>query len=408
MKYENWSVFWGVCIPIVLGLAVLSCPGEAQVDARSSAKPAESPPSVTSVADIEALPVETTSIRCVSTPTTTFGDAHARFLTRFENLRRLEIKSRGITLAGMKYISRLENLEFFELSSCRNLDESGYAELARLKNLRVLILYEGNLNESECKHIGRMNSLHELRLISFHLSFNSSHNSCFSTSSGDYPGNILSPLAKLLKLERLSFSNTPCSCSDLDHLAKLPNLIFIELTLPKDGIGLLAQFKELQSLYMSRQQMTDVEFLQISNLESLRELKLNGFRGLTDAGLYELAKLNHLERLDLKTFSKDLDDGDLAQIGKLKNLKWLELEKCGYITDAGMKHISSLKSLEHLSLGLLERISKAGLRHLSELRNMKELTLACRNFDIDLSFLKPLSMLIRLEKLDISRLPGNC
>ncbi len=93
-------------------------------------------------------------------------------------------------------------------------------------------------------------------------------------------------------------------------------------------------------------------------------------------------------------------DKQLAQKVKgLTTLKWLDLNRCYRITDAGLAHLKGLTKLEKLYLIGCTRITDAGLVHLKGLTTLKVLDLSRTNITDDgLAHLKGLT---NLEKLDL-------
>jgi hypothetical protein len=91
---------------------------------------------------------------------------------------------------------------------------------------------------------------------------------------------------------------------------------------------------------------------------------------ITREGLVHVAALQELERLAIYKCYK-LEDGDFAQIAKLKKLRSLSVSAT-HISDAGMKEICTLPELEYLNIGDTD-ITDAGLAELKKLTKLKVL-----------------------------------
>jgi Leucine-rich repeat (LRR) protein len=115
-------------------------------------------------------------------------------------------------------------------------------------------------------------------------------------------------------------------------------------------------------------QMTDALLKQLSRLEHITSLDLNGSHQLTDAGVRFLANMPRLERLDLS--GTGITDRGLEILPRLKRLKSLQLSWTG-ITDAGAAYLGGNEHLERIDLigtqtgdaAIKALIGKPHLRH---------------------------------------------
>ena len=82
----------------------------------------------------------------------------------------------------------------------------------------------------------------------------------------------------------------------------------------------------------------------------VKDLHLDGSQ-ITDEGLKDVAKLKHLERLDLS--DTKITDSGLKEVAKLQKLKSLRLNDTE-ISDEGLKEVSKLKKLEKLDLNFTQ------------------------------------------------------
>ena len=99
-----------------------------------------------------------------------------------------------------------------------------------------------------------------------------------------------------------------------------------------------------ESLGKPRGELTERDAAVIS------DLYLDGSQ-ITDEGLKDVAKLQHLERLDLS--DTKITDAGLKEVAKLQKLKSLRLNDTE-ISDEGLKEVAKLKKLEKLDLNFTQ------------------------------------------------------
>jgi hypothetical protein len=120
--------------------------------------------------------------------------------------------------------------------------------------------------------------------------------------------------------------------------------------------------------------------------------------GDADANL--IAALPKLEYLDMGFC--DLTDEALRELGRIRTLRMLKVDRNNDLSDDGLRHLAQCKSLESLNLNGIDGIRGPGLEHLSSLNSLKELDLQYVPLDCD--WLKGLAVL-PLEKLMLSKTP---
>jgi hypothetical protein len=120
--------------------------------------------------------------------------------------------------------------------------------------------------------------------------------------------------------------------------------------------------------------------------------------GDADANL--IAALPKLEYLDMGFC--DLTDEALRELGRIRTLRILRVDRNNDLSDDGLRHLAQCKSLESLNLNGIDGIRGPGLEHLSSLNSLKELDLQYVPLDCD--WLKGLAVL-PLEKLMLSKTP---
>lgn len=125
------------------------------------------------------------------------------------------------------------------------------------------------------------------------------------------------------------------------------------------------------SVNLSDTQATDEELAAIRVLPYVRTVNCSNASRITGSSLYLLANLKNLETLFL--VGTDLEDSGLAGVQNLTSLKTLNLDGTK-ITDAGMPALANLKNLQTLVLGDTA-ITDRGLVQLRDLRKLSTLIL---------------------------------
>ncbi len=130
---------------------------------------------------------------------------------------------------------------------------------------------------------------------------------------------------------------------------------------------------------ISKAYLTDLDVDTFLKLINLKELTLIGCEKITDKGIEQIAKLPHLELLDLTSqnwgdgmmHGPRITDAGLEPLTHMKTLKHLYL--CGSnISDVGLKTIGTMTELETLDLSET-KITDEGLQNLESLVNLKTL-----------------------------------
>jgi hypothetical protein len=153
------------------------------------------------------------------------------------------------------------------------------------------------------------------------------------------------------------------------------------VTLPMStdaGLEILAEFSDLQELWLKNQIFTIPELEAIARLENLRCLSLVDCQLPPDA-LKILMPLQKLERLQL--YSCGIDDDDVAQLNVFPRLTDLSL---GFneVTDDGLAALTSLPDLQVLNLART-KVTNNGLQSLSGLTELASLCLCYTAVDAE-------------------------
>lgn len=167
----------------------------------------------------------------------------------------------------------------------------------------------------------------------------------------------------------IDFSEQPqLSDTDLELFENATDLRFLSLQrtqITDQSMAHIAKMKNLESLYLPRG-VTDAGLAQLAPLTQLRELKLTG-KAITDEGLAHLMQFRHLESLDLHGTS--VSDAGLNALAKLP-LRILSLSAA--ITDQGMQGVGRMGKLRQLDLSRTQ-VTNAGLLPLQKLSDLHTL-----------------------------------
>ena len=164
----------------------------------------------------------------------------------------------------------------------------------------------------------------------------------------------LEALAAKSHLKRLDVHDSSVSNDDLEHLAGLREVEWLDLS-------------STRATTAQKPRITDAGLKHLTQWTRLRTLNLHG-NPITDAGLAHLQLLPRLERLQLGG-TRVTGEG----LRRLSHLKWLRLDAAP-ITDDGLRYVASLTNLGQLYLDGTS-VSDAGLKHLHGLTRLRVLNL---------------------------------
>ncbi len=111
----------------------------------------------------------------------------------------------------------------------------------------------------------------------------------------------------------------------------------------------------------------------VAQLSTIKALRLFNIANMTNASLAEIAKMNNLTELFIR--SGNITDGGVVNLESLSNLKSLSLDRCTKLTDRCLDSIEKLKGLERLSLTETS-VSKAGVLRVAKMKNLRALSVA--------------------------------
>lgn len=255
-------------------------------------------------------------------------------------------------LSHLKY----QPLKMIDLSACKNINGSGLRFLQQIPSLRVCQLQSSSLQESELKNLNP-------NLWEVNLSF------CPITDAG------VEELTRLKHLKILSLSSTKISANAINSIAKLPELIYVDISNCSSMPLSAAIDLQTRLAHTAVKTSTSLPTAEHFNKQNLKNL------------------IRHSPKISLAGIGVG---GDFNELSQLHQLTFLSLPMSG-MTDSGMK---SLKALPLRYLDIDECSVHA--RGLKEVQNIP--TLVCMKAvgigidNEDLKYLNP-----NLVKLDLKR-----
>jgi len=244
------------------------------------------------------------------------------------------VPSKFLCDQGLGAIAQMTSLKKLRLRSCSKCTDAGIAHLAALKNLEILNLQ----NASKMTDIGALS------------------------------------ISQLKKLHTLNLQMAPISNAGLAHLAQLPGLTDLDLTMcdgiNADGLQSLGERTTLKQLHLAwGTEVSPQGMACLNKLVKLEVLNLTNCKKFDDAAAAFLRFFVNLEHLLL--FETDITDASLVHIGTLVHLKSLNLGLTT-ITAAGLAHLAGLVHLEELDVHGT-KVSDASLVHLFGMKNLTKL-----------------------------------
>jgi Leucine-rich repeat (LRR) protein len=282
-------------------------------------------------------------------------------IAKLTELRKLNLYDcRRLTCKGLEVLTRLKKLESLRLA--RNHVQSGeiYDVLLQLTPLKRLILKECVAVMKTGQGLARLKAMKGLR----HLDL-----SCYGGLHGPVMDDVVQ-LTQLTYLNLDNFKGCPVSLDVLKEMEKMTSLEFLGLA------GHHYRDDVLDDLY--------------KKLKNLKQLHVGGHHAMNSKNPALPSNLTHLV-LDRSWF---LEDQAIINLGK-KSLKELNLERCVKITDKGLKSLQNVPTLRYLNAGSIQGITDVGANHIKDNTGLTYLGL----FDNDHITNKGLSALTNMKSM---------
>lgn len=325
------------------------------------------------------------------------------YLASLPSLRKLNLRNRDadprnppITDAGLAHLKRIKTLEHLDLPNF-GFTDAGLADLGELTNLKYLwIGCRGNspFTDAGMKHVAKLHALESLSINAKNLSdegvaciasLSRLRSLLLGTDAISVEG--MAQLAKLRELETLELTANKVPFSGANHLNGLPKLNRLTLRmLVNDGATLdLGRLPRLEFVTLNAatgSTFRDKDLASLGRLKQLVWLQMSGMDTpleITDQGIGYLAGLKDLDRLTIG--GPALTDRSLATIGGFKRLDMLNV--WGNFTDAGLRNLEDLKALRSVTIRSGTNFSPAARERLR--KNMPNLLVLTLDTDQALS-----------------------
>lgn len=306
-------------------------PDEAKAVNIVLAKKGEFSPSISNRPD-PSQPI--TNIRFVNS---SWDDKDMKVLAAFKDLKWLTLHSTQVTDAGLKELAGLKHLEVVGIVSDK-ISGKGFEALGGCEQLRSVYLGSKGVTDAGLAGLAALKGMRQLEL-----------------SGTTVTGEGLGTLSGLESLEKLEVSGCPrFTAAGQRKLTTFKNLrvLLLGTNTPWTDAGLqgLSHLKQLESLYLSGDGVTDALLLEIRGLARLRTLRVWGTR-IEGKGFKELAALADLREAWLDCPLKDDGVKELATVKQLHSLKI----SCWELTDAGVRELAALTNLKELKLDSIKK-----------------------------------------------------
>lgn len=220
----------------------------------------------------------------------------------------------------------------------------------------------------------------------------------------DVPAGLWKHVNDCPKLEHLEIQSSNISEEELAGLT-LEHLVFLDISgcnkLTPAVFAKLAIFSKLEVLKAERFNFSrSAELKSVNSLTFLKTLSLSRSADLTDRQLEQLitdCPIAELELFDCATLTK------LTEVlGKLTNLRRLNLAGCKGLSDKAALNISRCGSLVHLNLHAPNAMTADGFALIGECRSLEQLYVCASGTFSDAAMLK-WTGLTKLRLLDLTR-----
>jgi Leucine-rich repeat (LRR) protein len=291
---------------------------------------------------------------------------------------------KGITDPGIAPLRLLVHLKRLQLSGCQQVSGGTLGALTGLSDLRMLMLLDTGFDDRGLAELAKLTQIKHLILDVSKIG----------------PAGFAS-LGKMTSLTRLSLNEArtfdDAAAAHLAPLKKLRALHLFDNKLTDAGLAALAGMTELRELQAWKGRFSDAGLAHLKGLTKLRMLRIDSESlNVGDEGLRSLAGLTQLQSLGLE--ARRVTDEGLAALAGLTRLRMLDL-KHARIRGPGLAQLNGLSRLQHLILNDT-LIDDEGLRSLPPLTKLTTLSLS--DTKLTDAGLAPLAELPKLNSLTLA------
>jgi hypothetical protein len=282
-------------------------------------------------------------------------DAMIRDVSRFEPITALRLGgSRGVTDAGVDYLSRLSRLRHLDLSGT-NVTDRGLEVLRALPELETVSLARTKVTDAGVANLSGCERLENVDLL--------------GTASGDGAIRALAGKMRLCQLR----TGGAVTDAGLALLHELP--IFKSWHGGEPKLGLLS-YDARPNYLLLRGPFTDRGMAQLAGLSGLFALNLDSSElRITAAGLAPLVDLPNLGWLAF-----DATDDAMPYIARMPRLRFLGCQDTA-AGDDGFVALSRSRSIEYIWGRRCHNLRTRGFAALARMPALRALSVSCKNVD---------------------------
>lgn len=266
---------------------------------------------------------------------TSIGDSALENLAGLRRVRSVLLNETAITDAGMAAVGKVSTLQNVDLRGC-TISNAGLEPLAGLSALKALRLSgesgATSVDDDGMVHVAKMKNL------------------------------------KALLLDFLWVSEV--GLEQLSGLDKLEELYLAKTLVGDDALAVMSQFPRLKRLRISQCQFENEGLAHLAKVTTLEDLDLSENNPINDLGMPHLSELKKLKRLNLwRTY---VGDPGVEHLAGLTDMEWLNLDNSQISDDClkHLSRMSKLSFL-HLGSTLVSDDGLPALEGLASLKDLK-------------------------------------
>jgi Leucine-rich repeat (LRR) protein len=325
-------------------------------------------------------------------------DAGLVYLSQIPQLKDLDLyRSSKVTDAGISHLKSLPHLRKLDLRHTQVTD-AGLAHLKEIKTLEYLHLPEKNISDISLGYLGQLPRLRDLSLPRAHYVDP-------SKDKGYYTDEGLKALAGLTEMVCLFLGGLGLTDAGIGQLAGMRRLKDLSLygcdRITGESLKTIGGLRSLETLNIDYARLAVLNLKLLNNLAGLKTLGLDKI--VQDNSGLDLSGLMNLRDLSLHLAAKQADgnvaawqERDIATMGRLTNLRRLQISHTGIPDGNVLRHLTGLTHLERLSIGG-NGLTDDEVAYLAQLPSLNSLTLSGTFTDATLTHLRKLQRLGLLD-----------
>lgn len=239
----------------------------------------------------------------------------------------MQFVGRNVLNKDLRQVVEHAGVKDIEIQECSQVTDSGLAAFENATGIEKISFVRVPITDAAMASLTKIHSLTDLKLA--HTEVKGSgigqlaaiHLARLTLFSRVVDAEALSSLASLSSLKELELNCQDITLADMPYLSTLSgleSLSAIQTPVGESGLESIRGLTQLHTLKLSSMDVTDASIDAINTLSSLREAEFS-MSGITDEGL---------KRLDLPS------------------IKWLSLSGSRGVTDAGLANLAGLPNLE--------------------------------------------------------------